>query len=105
MFLTEVFDTPEVSIIGIFVLPEYGYELELVTSDISFNSVSPWKNLNLYSNSFGWQLFPINFHLKLHKEVNNANFGTFEKVDWIKLFGMIIYLELWCKMSSQKNIP
>ena len=31
-------------------------------------------NLNLYSNSFGWQLFPIYFHLKLHKNTNNANF-------------------------------
>ena len=35
-------------------------------------------NLILYSNSFGWQLFPIYFHLKLHN-ANNANFGSFEK--------------------------
>ena len=33
------FETPEVGITGIFVLLKY--ELELVTSDISFNSVSP----------------------------------------------------------------
>ena len=37
----EVFETPEAHIIGIFVLPKYGNELELVTSIISFNSVSP----------------------------------------------------------------
>ena len=36
-------------------------------------------NLNLYSNSFGWQLFPINFHLNLHKNANNTNFGSFKK--------------------------
>ena len=79
MFLTAVFDTPEIGIIGIFVLPEYGYELELVTSDISFNSVSPWKNLNLYSNSFGWQLFPIYFHLKLQKKSIMPNSGLLKK--------------------------
>ena len=35
------FETPEVGIIGVFVLLKYENELELVTSDISFTSVSP----------------------------------------------------------------
>ena len=30
-------------------------------------------------HSFGWQLFPIYFHLKFHKNANNANFGSFDK--------------------------
>ena len=34
-----IFETPEVDIIGIFVFLKYDNELELVTSDISFNSV------------------------------------------------------------------
>ena len=34
------FRTPEVGIIGIFVLLKYENELELVTIDISFNSIS-----------------------------------------------------------------
>ena len=33
----------------------------------------------MYSNSFGWQLFPIYFHLKLHKNANNANVRSYEK--------------------------
>ena len=35
------FETPEVSIIGIFVLLKYENKLELITSDINFNSVIP----------------------------------------------------------------
>ena len=35
--------------------------------------------LNLYSNLFGWEIFPIYFHLKFNKNANNANFGSFEK--------------------------
>ena len=35
------FKTPEVGIISMFVLPKYENELELLTSDIIFNSVSP----------------------------------------------------------------
>ena len=35
------FETPEIGIIGIFILPKYGNKLELITSDISFNSVLP----------------------------------------------------------------
>ena len=35
------FETPKLSIIGILVLLKYENELELVTSDTSFNSVSP----------------------------------------------------------------
>ena len=60
---------------------KYDNELELVTSDISFNSVclSRLANLNLYSNLFGWQLFPIYFHLKFPKNANNTNFGSLEK--------------------------
>ena len=38
-------------IADIFILLKYENELERVTSDISFNSVSPLINLNLYSNS------------------------------------------------------
>ena len=41
---TRFFETPEVGIIGIigiFVLPKYENESELVTSDINFNLVSP----------------------------------------------------------------
>ena len=34
------FETPEVGIIGIFILLKYEKEIELVTSDISFNSIS-----------------------------------------------------------------
>ena len=34
-------------------------------------------NLNLYSNSFDRQLFPIYFHSKLHKNANN--FESFKK--------------------------
>ena len=34
------FKTPEVGIIGIFVLSKYENQLEIVTSDICFNSVS-----------------------------------------------------------------
>ena len=34
------FKTPEVRIIGIFVLSKYENELEIVTNDICFNSVS-----------------------------------------------------------------
>ena len=34
------FETPIVDIIGIFILLKYENELELVTGDISFNSVS-----------------------------------------------------------------
>ena len=37
------FETPEVGIIGIFVFLQYENELELVTSDINFNSVNPWQ--------------------------------------------------------------
>ena len=37
----EVFETSKVGVIGIFVLLKYENELELVTSDISINSVSP----------------------------------------------------------------
>ena len=38
------FKTPQVGFIGIFfVLLKHKNELELVTSDISVNSVSPWK--------------------------------------------------------------
>ena len=35
------FETPEVGIVGIYVLLKYEIELELVTNDISFNSASP----------------------------------------------------------------
>ena len=35
------FETPEIGIIGIFVLPEYENELEIVASDICFNSLMP----------------------------------------------------------------
>ena len=30
-------------------------------------------NLNLYSNSFDWKLFPNYFYLRLHRNANNAN--------------------------------
>ena len=41
---------------------------------------SPLTNLNLYSNSFGWQLFPINFqNLRLQKKnANNVYLWSFE---------------------------
>ena len=34
-----------------------------------------------YTDSFGWRLFPIYFHLKLHKNTNNANFWSLKKID------------------------
>ena len=42
-------ETREVGISGIFVLHKYENELDLVTNDISFNSVRPLTNLDLYS--------------------------------------------------------
>ena len=64
--------TPEVAIIGIFVLLKYKNGSEIVASDISFNSVSPkpLTYLKLYSNSFSWQQFPIYFRLKLNRNAN-----------------------------------
>ena len=62
----------ETAKVGIIILPKYENELELVTS-------KPLTNLNLYLNLFGWQLFPIYFHLKSHKNTTNAKFGSFEK--------------------------
>ena len=42
MFRNECFfETPKVGVIGIFILLKYENELELVTSDISINSVNP----------------------------------------------------------------
>ena len=53
-------------------------------------------NLNLYSNSFGWQLFPIYFHLKLPKNANIANFGGFEKTRmWLNWVGMMMRWEMY----------
>ena len=42
--------------------------------------------LNLYSNSFGWQLFPFYFHLKLNKNANIADFESFEKTRVLEAF-------------------
>ena len=61
------------------MLLKYGNKLEQVTSDLCYNFSKPLTNLNLYSNSFGWQIFPIYFHLKLHKNANNTNSGSFAK--------------------------
>ena len=38
------FETPDVGIIGIFVLLKYENDLELVTSSISLESGSPWQS-------------------------------------------------------------
>ena len=59
------------------MLLKYGNKLEQVTSDLCYKFSKPLTNLNLYSNSFGWQI--IYFHLKLHKNANNTNSGSFAK--------------------------
>ena len=48
------------------------------------NALYPWYSSFFTDKLFFpmtrcWQLFPIYLHLKLHKNANNVNFGSFEK--------------------------
>ena len=63
--LIEVFRNSEVGIIGIIVLLKYENELELVTSDIGFNSINPWQ----FQICIQIHLVGNYYHLKLHKNV------------------------------------
>ena len=65
------FKTPEVDIVGILILFKQENELDLFPVTLIF--------LQYALDEFGWQLFPIYFHLKLHKNANTAKFGSYEK--------------------------
>ena len=52
------FETPEIGIIDIFLLLKYENELELVTSDISFNSDNPGQVLICIRNNLAGNYFP-----------------------------------------------
>ena len=59
-----LFEIHKFSIIDIFVLLKLESKLEIVVSDISFNSLYSWEIINLYRNAFSAQLFPIYLYLK-----------------------------------------
>ena len=57
--LLDFFQGAQICIIGFFVLFKFENELEMIISDISFNSVYPWQIYKCNQNLFGWQRFPI----------------------------------------------
>ena len=72
----QVPEVPKLALLAFFILLKYENELEIVASDISFIQYALDISKSVFK--FIWLAAISNFHLKLHENANNTNFGSFK---------------------------